>query len=101
MGQRLALHQILKDILESDNVYFQPPPTVKLNYPCIIYRRSDIKTVFANDNPYSTNKRYQVTVIDADPDSLIPDKVGRLAKCLFDRHFTANNLNHDVYDLYF
>lgn len=101
MGQRLSLHQNLKSLLGSDNVYFQPPATVKLNYPCIIYRRSDIDTAFADDNPYITNKRYQVTVIDANPDSLIPDKVGKLPKCVFDRHFKADNLNHDVYQLYY
>ena len=101
MGQRLALHQILMTILGSSNVYFQPPATVKMNYPCIVYRRSDIDTSFADDNPYITNKRYQVTVIDANPDSLIPDKVGKLPKCVFDRHFKADNLNHDVYQLYY
>ncbi len=101
MGQRLALHQILMTILGSSNVYFQPPATVKMNYPCIVYRRSDIDTAFADDNPYITNKRYQVTVIDANPDSLIPDKVGKLPKCVFDRHFKADNLNHDVYQLYY
>ena len=101
MGQRLSLHKSLKSLLGSDNVYFQPPATVKLNYPCIIYRRSDIDTSFADDNPYITNKQYQVTVIDSNPDSTIPDKVGKLPKCVFDRHFTADNLNHDVYQLYY
>lgn len=101
MGQRLSLHQILKTILGSNNVYFQPPATVNLNYPCIVYRRSDIDTAFADDSPYITNKQYQVTIIDPNPDSLIPDKVGQLRKCVFDRHFTAANLNHDVYNLYY
>lgn len=101
MGQRLSLHQNLKSLLGSDNVYFQPPATVKLNYPCIVYRRSDIDTSFADDNPYITNKRYQVTVIDSNPDSTIPDKVGELPTCIFDRHFTADNLNHDIYNLYY
>ena len=101
MGQRLALHQILKSLLGSDYVYFQPPSTVKMNYPCIVYRRSDIDTEFANNDPYNIHKQYQVTVIDPNPDSLIPDKVGKLPKCLFDRHYTADNLNHDVYNLYY
>jgi hypothetical protein len=101
MGQRLSLHQILKDLLGSSNVYFQPPATVKLAYPCIVYRRSDIDTAFADDVPYAINKQYQVTVIDSNPDSLIPDMVGNLSKCLFDRHFTADNLNHDVYNIYY
>lgn len=72
-----------------------------MSYPCIVYRRTDIDTSFADDNPYICNKRYQVTVIDPNPDSLIPDKVVKLPKCSFDRHFTADNLNHDVYNLYY
>jgi len=46
-------------------------------------------------------KRYKVTVIDPDPDSLIPDKVASLPSAVFNRFFAANNLNHDVYNLYF
>jgi hypothetical protein len=101
LSPRLSLHQILKTLLGNSNVYFQPPATVKLSYPCIIYRRNDIGTDFANDLPYTMNKQYQITVIDQDPDSLIPDKVGEMPKCSFDRHFTADNLNHDVYNLYY
>jgi hypothetical protein len=42
-----------------------------------------------------------VTVIDQDPDSEIPDKVAQLPMTTFDRWFAANNLNHDVFDVYF
>lgn len=101
MGQRLILHQIFKTLLGSNNVYFQPPATVNLNYPCIIYKRSDIDTVFADDKPYITSKQYQVTIIDPNPDSLILDKVAQLSKCIFVRHFTADNLNHDVFNLHY
>jgi hypothetical protein len=106
MGQRLQLQALLEQLIGPrsdgrDNVYFQPPATVELNYPCIIYRLSDVNTAFANDSPYITNKQYQITVIDIDPDSLIPDKIGKLPKCIFDRTFTANNLNHSVYNIYY
>jgi hypothetical protein len=83
------------------NVYFQPPESKKMDYPCIVYRRNDIKTNFADDISYSSTKQYQITVIDANPDSLIPDKIEKLSKCAFDRHFTKDNLNHDIYNLYF
>ena len=101
MGQRSDLQALLIATLGSSNVYFQPPPTVQMKYPCIIYKRSDVKTKFADNKPYSREKSYQVTVIDSDPDSLIPDKVGMLPKCAFDRFFTADGLNHDVFNLYF
>ena len=98
---RLELQTILKDILGSNNVYFQPPNGLQIKYPCIVYSRDDMKTEFANDKPYSNTKRYQVTVIDQNPDSDIPDKVSLLPMCSFNRFYTADNLNHDVFTLFF
>src|SRR6516162_5813784 len=97
MAQRLELQSRLTDILGSSNVYFQPPPSIQMAYPCIIYHRDDEDTRHADDIVYKSKKRYQVTVIDPDPDSDIPDKVGALPMCVFDRFYTADNLNHDVY----
>lgn len=98
---RVSLHNILVDILGSSDVYFQPPANVKLVYPCIVYKRDNVKTEFADNNPYSLDKRYQITIIDRNPDSDIPDKIAKLPKCIFTRHFVADSLNHDVYNLYF
>lgn len=101
MGQRLQLQSLLETLLGSRNVYFQPPPTVRLQYPCIIYNRENIDTTFAANKPYQHTKRYQITVIDRDPDSIIHQKVGDLPMSSYDRFFTADNLNHDVYNLFF
>jgi hypothetical protein len=101
MAQRLELQTLLVTLLGSNNVYFQPPPTVKMQYPCIVYHRDNSDTIFADNNPYKIDKRYQVTVIDANPDSDIPDKVAALPLCSYDRFYTADNLNHDVYNLFF
>ena len=101
MAQRLDLHQILVSVLGSNNVYFQPPPTIQMVYPCIIYKRHDVDKKYANNDTYSHTKRYQVTVIDRDPDSEIPDRVLVLPRCTYDRFYTADNLNHDVFKLYF
>lgn len=101
MNNRIKLHNILVKILESSNVYFQPPKSVQIKYPCIIYNRSDIKTDFADNNPYVYKTRYTITIIDSNPDSKIPEKIGMLPMCVFDRHYTSDNLNHDVYSLYF
>ena len=101
MGQRLELQTILTGILETDHVYFQPPPTVTMEYPCIVYRRDYELTRFADDRPYSRKKRYQVTVMDYNPDSIIPDKIAELPLCTYDRFYTADNLNHDVFKLFF
>ena len=99
MGTRLELQTLLETVCS--NVYFQPPETVKMIYPCILYSRNKVDTTFADNLPYSHTVGYKVTVIDKDPDSLIPEKVSMLPMCLFDRHYTINNLNHDVYNIYY
>lgn len=99
MAPRLQLHQLLETFV--DNVYFQPPVNVQLQYPCIIYKRDFADTKFADDKPYSHTLRYMVTVIDSNPDSEIPNKVASMRMSLFNRFYTADSLNHDVYSVYF
>lgn len=101
MSSRTELQTILETVLGSGNVYFQPPESLKMNYPCIVYSRDDIKTRFANDKPYQHLTRYSVMVIDKNPDSTIPDKVKMLPTCTFERHYTKDNLNHDIFILYY
>ena len=105
MGQqsvrRLSLQNVLKDILGSDAVYFQPPPNVQMTFPCIIYKRDFLATDHANNSPYKNKRRYQVTVVHRDPDNEITEKMEQLPLCSYERFFTVDNLNHDVYNLYF
>ena len=70
-------------------------------YPCIVYKRDVLWLDYANDKPYKKKTRYLVTVIDADPDSGIPDKISDLPYCSYERFFTVDNLNHDVFTLFF
>ena len=101
MAPRLELQALLEGLLGSRNVYHQPPPQTTMQYPCIVYFRDDEVVEHADNFPYHRRKRYQVTVIDRNPDSLIPDKIGSLPLCSFERHFKADQLNHDVYNLFF
>lgn len=101
MADRTELQTLLETVLGTGNVYFQPPESFKLSYPCIVYSRTDIDTRFADNSPYSHTKEYTLTVMDQDPDSNIPILIAGLPKCKFDRHFTANQLNHDVFTILF
>ena len=101
MDSRLELHEILCDVLGSRHVYFQPPSSVKMVYPAIVYSRNSIGNDFANDLVYKQSLGYTVTVIDEDPDSNVVEKISRLPMCRFDRHFTSDNLNHDVFTIFY
>lgn len=101
MDSRLELHELLCEVLGSRHVYFQPPSSVKMQYPAIVYSRSNIRNKFADDSVYNQSRVYSITVIDADPDSEIIEKVSKLPTCSFDRHFTSDNLNHDAFTIYY
>lgn len=100
-ARRHDLHALLVELLGSENVYFQEPPTIQMEYPCIIYKRDDIDQRHANNKPYKNKVRYNVKVISRDPDNAIAPKVAQLPLCSFERFYTAEKLNHDVYNLYF
>lgn len=100
-NKRLELHAILVDILGSTNVYFQPPESIKMRYPAIVYGRDGINDTSANNDIYNRRTMYQITVIDTDPDSEFVEKVANLPYCSFSRHFNTNDLNHDIFRLYF
>lgn len=101
MSSRLNLQTTLEGILGSRNVYFQPPASVRMQYPAIVYSRKDVEKRSANDGAYRKLSSYEVILIDKNPDSIFVDKILDLLYCSFDRHYESNNLNHDVFTLYF
>lgn len=100
MDKRLELHEELCGILGSRNVYFQPPESVKMKYPAIVYVRKAIENIMADNRAYKQNWGYELTYIDKDPDSENVKKLSQLPYCRYDRHFITDNLNHDVFTLY-
>ena len=100
MAKRADLSAKFKEILGSDNVYFQPPASIKMRYPAIVYSLKNLGNTHANDSVYRQLPEYQVTVIDPDPDSEIVREVSLLQYCRFDRQFTSDNLNHTVFSIH-
>lgn len=107
MNRRLMLHEQLCKALGCPNrgsecrVYFQPPSTVKMKYPAIVYALDDIQNTFANDGVYLFEKKYSVTVIDTDPDNQIVDSIAGMPTSRFNRYYTKDNLNHYVFEIFF
>lgn len=101
MATRLELQTKLESLLGSRNVYYQPPTSIKMQYPAIRYSLNDIDTQKADDLSYIKTRQYQVIVIDKKPDNPVIDKLLELPLCSYDRHYVSENLNHDVLTLYF
>ena len=101
MGLRSQLQTILEAIPNVEKVYYQPPESIKLVYPCIIYSLSPEYRAYADNLPYSRVNKYYVTVIDRNPDSTIREAVASMKLCSMDKPFTVDNLNHYPFTLYF
>ena len=102
MANRLKLDDKLREVLGSDNVYYQPPESVKLKYPCIIYELVDIPISSANDSVYIKSDRYTVTLIHTKPTNDIKDQILTELQpyCRLDRVYVFENLYHYVYTIY-
>lgn len=90
----------IKDLLNINNVYFQPPTTIQINYPACIIEINDLETNFANNAGYILNTAYKLTLIDKRPDSEMKYKLASQPFCSFNTRYTADNLYHDVFTLY-
>ncbi len=101
MDNRLQLQTLLEKLLGSRNVYFQPPASIHMKYPAIVYKLDDIDNQFANNQVYDQRRGYLITVIDPNPDSVIVTRVSMLPKCQWQTGYAADNLNHTNFKLYF
>ena len=100
MSSRTSLQTELEELLGSRNVYFQPPASVRMQYPAIVYSLDGIEKMHANDDMYKALTAYSLTLIDKDPDTEFLDTLLKLKYCRFVRFYTADNLNHWVFTLY-
>lgn len=98
--RRLRLQSMLESILGSRNVYFQPPASITMNYPCIVYNFTGVYATQADNLKYLKSDAYDVTFITKDP---VFDEVNEalleIPYCRFSRHYTNDNLHHFNYSL--
>lgn len=98
---RMKIHDVLVDLLGSENVYFQPPESFKMEYPCFRYTRSLGEQTYADNKTYRFTPQYEVTLISRDPaPGIIKDVVESFEMVRYNRHFVIDNLYHDVFIIY-
>lgn len=100
MDRRLELQSELEKILGSRNVYYQPLPSLKLQYPCIVYERNPGDPMYADNQKYIKANRFQVTLITRNPEDPARIKLEDLPTCKHTARMVHDNLYHDVFDVY-
>ena len=102
MNRRLDLHEKLKNIIGNDNVYFQPPASVQLSYPCVIYSIGSGDAKHADGMVYSYINNYDLLFIFKKPNiEIIEQVLGVLPMCRMTRAYVADNLNHYAFSVYY
>lgn len=102
MSNRVELDSRLNAIPTVRKAYFQAPPNTQMMYPCIRYHLENMNTRYADDGTYRLVDEYQLIVIDPDPDSPIPHELMRQFRYIrMVRFYTADNLNHWVFTIYY
>lgn len=103
---RLELHDLLVRALGSENVYYEPPETIKMRYPCIVYNLDRMHTAGANNLPaYRRFDSYTVTYIDPSTvvtgsDDCVPERLVHIPGFSYDRQFVQDDLHHYVFTAY-
>lgn len=101
-ARRLKLQEELERLLNTKRVYFQPPESVKIGYPSIVYDLSRIQSTYAENRIYKLAQSYKLTYISEDPDDDMVEKIlNAFHYCEFDRVYKSDNLYHYVFNLYY
>lgn len=100
--KRLELDAKFREILGSGNVYFQPPETLKMQYPCIIYFKTSVPARYANNLVYSYKQGYTVTYVDKDPDAELPFTLLKtIPYTRIDSFYKSEGLNHTKLTIFY
>lgn len=102
MHKRLELQRKLEELIGNSNVYFQPPASVKLSYPCVVYRIGSGDAKYANDMTYKYMNSYDMLFIYKRPNLEMIDQVLRtLPMCRLTNTYCSDGLNHYAFTLYY
>ena len=96
MASRLKLQGELEELLGNKNVYFQPPPSLQIKYPCIIYEVRTRSTQYADNKPYIHHNVYKVTYIDKDPESDVPNKILDMPMTIHETQYKSSEMYYNV-----
>lgn len=100
--QRLRFRDELASLLENGKCYYQPPESVKMEYPCFVYERARFHQLRADNKRYRSIPCWSVTLIVKSPqDAFITKVLDRFQMASFDRSFTTDNLNHYAFTIYY
>lgn len=86
-------YSVLKEIV-GDNVYFNPPSNLKIQYPCVVYSINDILNKNADDEVYKQNIKYDCTLITKNVNDPLLKDLSKIKTFRYSRHYVVDSLHH-------
>lgn len=97
------LRKILMETTGLSKCYYDPPASIRMEYPCILFQLSSNYVLHADNMAYKSRFRWSVTIVDpvsTNGENYIAEMLA-LPYCAFDRHYATDNLHHYVFDIYY
>lgn len=96
---RALLSAKLKEVLGSNNVYFQAPTT--MTYPCIKYDLDNPDIMHFDNTRHERSRKYTVThMYKSTTNEMISKMLSSFMYISYDRQFKSDGIYHDVYTIY-
>lgn len=99
---REELQSMLEEFLGSANVYWQPPESIKLKYPAIVYDLYRVNQRFGSDRQHIDYPGWSITIIDLNQDvDWVQKMLEAFRYCSLERVYIADNLAHYAFIVYY
>ena len=88
----------------SNNVYYNPPTSIRMSYPCFRFAENNTYTIRADNVAYLNHRRWVITYITTDEEeveTVINRMLNHFMMCNNETVYKADNLIHIVFNLYF
>ena len=101
MDDRLILHAQLETTLPTFKLYFAPlPSNLILEYPCIVYKHTNLDPIYANNGIYETGTTFEVVMMRNDDfNTEITKQMLTIPGSRYIRGYTVDSIRHDVYEI--
>ena len=102
MGSRVELQDILANIERGTKAYYQPPSTIEMQYPCIVYKDKPGEVLKADNAIYRYTNRYDLLYITRSPkQSIIQTMLSRFSYCSLSDIYVNDGLHHYAFTIYY
>ena len=78
-------------------IYYEPPESIKLTYPCAIMSRGNIQFADANNYKYLKTVRYSLTYITKTINDPLADTIAEYDHMVHGDSYTSDHLYHHTY----